>query len=139
MSTFDNSPAIKSRQITNLAYIWPKCMPKMAYIQSDNHANSRSITPNHGIRQIMDSDKPNVAKLCLHTECSSERLHLINMTSMECVGTQVPVIFSSFCNSGLLWGSIAWNVATRGRSGFVMVPGRRFASIPQYHCKAFSR
>ena len=81
--TFDNSPAIKSRQITvlhectpSLAYIWPKCMPTMAYIQSDNHTKSRSITPNHGIRQIIDSDKPNVAKLCLHTECCSERLHL---------------------------------------------------------------
>ena len=51
-------------------------MPKLAYIQSDNHAKSRSITPNHGIRQIIDFDKPNVAKLCLHTECCSERLYL---------------------------------------------------------------
>ena len=73
----------RSRQITvlhectpNLAYIWPRCMPTMAYIQSDNHAKSRSITPNHGIRQIIDSDKPNVAKLCLHTECCSENLQL---------------------------------------------------------------
>ena len=81
--TFDNSPAIRSRQITvlhectpNLAYIWPTCMQTMAYIQSDNHAKSRSITTNHGIRQIIDSEKPNVAKLCLHTECCSERLQL---------------------------------------------------------------
>ena len=67
----------KSRQITvlhectpNLAYTWPKCMPNMAYIQSDNHAKSRSITPNHAQSwhpTNLESDKPNVAKLCLHT------------------------------------------------------------------------
>ena len=86
--TFDNSPATKSRQITPNHAKSRHYMNVPLYANNGthsvrqsrqitlNHAQSRPITPNHGIRQIIDSEKPNVAKLCLHTECCSERLHL---------------------------------------------------------------
>ena len=80
---FDNSPASKSRQITvihectpNLAYIWPKCMPRIAYIQSDNHAKSRQVTlpkyayiPNVALRGLHSND----SKYDQHGVCGVHR------------------------------------------------------------------
>ena len=67
-----NAPQIWHTFGPNVCHKWHTFSPTI----TPNHAQSRPITPNHGIRQIIDSDKPNVAKLCLHTECCSERLHL---------------------------------------------------------------